>query len=506
MAGIPHQVRERSPTSLAQRKQTSTPAEGPAGTDERASAVAAAEKAIRSAASRAGDILVRELLAVHGTLEHGDEAEVEGALQRALQPVGRCLLEEVWSLQGHDRRPAAPPCCAHCEQPMRLVDSARPRRLSTIYGEGATLPRPYYTWTTCHKGEAPGDAAWHLGPGKLSPALARIVAEAGAHLAFEEAAGMLQRMLGVQVDDNEIERTTESMGLLVDARAALRAETPAPEVPPDPGSDILLMCADGGRVHAGGQWREVKCVAVAALGPETVIDRETGRARLRVGEKRYAATITDSADFFASRVRPLAEDCGLRHPRVSKVVLLADGGPWIEKGWGTLDLPSSVTVVDILDIRHFEEHLHACADAVFGEHTAEAEAWARHWSEAIRKEGPDPLLKAVDELHPQTQEAQEHLRRFRAYIEVNAHRLDYPAFLAQSLPIGSGVVEAEVKVVVNQRAKRSGMRWSEAGAKAVLAFRALVLSAPRHLQAFWDTQPQVNRLPLTLLPGSGRAA
>ena len=223
LAGIPHQVRERSPTSVAQWKQAATLTDGPAATDERASAVAEAEQAIRSAARRAGEILVRELLAMHGTLEHGDAAEVEGAIQRALQPVGRCLLEGVWSLQGHDRRPAAAPCCVHCEQPMRLVDAARPRRLSTIYGEGVTLPRPYYTCTKCHKGGAPGDAAWHLGPGKLSPALARIVAEGGARLAFEEAAGMLQRVLGIQVDDNEIERTTESMGLLVDARAALRA-------------------------------------------------------------------------------------------------------------------------------------------------------------------------------------------------------------------------------------------------------------------------------------------
>jgi hypothetical protein len=31
------------------------------------------------------------------------------------------------------------------------------------------------------------------------------------------------------------------------------------------------------------------------------------------------------------RVRPLAEDFGLHHPRVKKVVLLADGGAWIEK-------------------------------------------------------------------------------------------------------------------------------------------------------------------------------
>ena len=65
------------------------------------------------------------------------------------------------------------------------------------------------------------------------------------------------------------------------------------------------------------------------------------------------------------------------------------------------------------------------------------------------------------------------------------------------------MVEAEV---VNQRAKLSGMRWSPQGAEAVLALRALVLSAPSSLEAFWNTHPQLARLPTALLPGSGKAA
>ena len=46
----------------------------------------------------------------------------------------------------------------------------------------------------------------------------------------------------------------------------------------------------------------------------------------------------------------------------------------------------------------------------------------------------------------------------------------------QSLPIGSGVVEAANKVLVTQRLKRSGMRWKIDGGQAVLTFRALIKS------------------------------
>ena len=37
----------------------------------------------------------------------------------------------------------------------------------------------------------------------------------------------------------------------------------------------------------------------------------------------------------------------------------------------------------------------------------------------------------------------------------------------------SGVVEAANKVLVNQRMKRAGMRWSVAGGQNILTFRAL---------------------------------
>ena len=42
--------------------------------------------------------------------------------------------------------------------------------------------------------------------------------------------------------------------------------------------------------------------------------------------------------------------------------------------------------------------------------------------------------------------------------------------------IGSGVVEAANKVLVNQRMKRAGMRWSIEGGQNILTFRALIRS------------------------------
>jgi hypothetical protein len=58
------------------------------------------------------------------------------------------------------------------------------------------------------------------------------------------------------------------------------------------------------------------------------------------------------------------------------------------------------------------------------------------------------------------------------YFEDNGHRLGYAEALNRKLPIGSGVVESAGRHIVQQRLKRSGMRWSLPGAQAVLNLRA----------------------------------
>jgi len=49
--------------------------------------------------------------------------------------------------------------------------------------------------------------------------------------------------------------------------------------------------------------------------------------------------------------------------------------------------------------------------------------------------------------------------------------------------IGSGPVEAGCKVVVGQRLRGTGMRWSASGADAILAARTALLSNHPHLIA-----------------------
>ena len=52
--------------------------------------------------------------------------------------------------------------------------------------------------------------------------------------------------------------------------------------------------------------------------------------------------------------------------------------------------------------------------------------------------------------------------------------MDYATYLEKGYPIATGTVEGTCGSLVKDRMEQSGMRWSIAGAQAVLAQRAVV--------------------------------
>ena len=63
------------------------------------------------------------------------------------------------------------------------------------------------------------------------------------------------------------------------------------------------------------------------------------------------------------------------------------------------------------------------------------------------------------------------------YFRTMREGMEYQAYKEASLPIGSGVVEAACKTLVNERLKQSGMRWTLRGGQAILTLRSLIQSA-----------------------------
>jgi hypothetical protein len=78
------------------------------------------------------------------------------------------------------------------------------------------------------------------------------------------------------------------------------------------------------------------------------------------------------------------------------------------------------------------------------------------------------------------------VRNEAEYFERNAERMRYPAFRAQGLFVGSGVVEAGCKTVIASRLKRSGMFWTVRGANAIIALRCCRLS--NRFEDYWESR------------------
>ena len=70
------------------------------------------------------------------------------------------------------------------------------------------------------------------------------------------------------------------------------------------------------------------------------------------------------------------------------------------------------------------------------------------------------------------------------YFYNNKSRMCYDVYLAKGLPIASGSVEGVCKNLIKDRMERSGMRWGQDMAEAMVKMRALYLS--RDLDEYWD--------------------
>ena len=111
---------------------------------------------------------------------------------------------------------------------------------------------------------------------------------------------------------------------------------------------------------------------------------------------------------------------------------------------------------------------------------------AGHWRGLFMDEGGGVLAAVLIEWEwlrqPGLREAVDDLI---GYLARNAHRMEYPEYVAHGWCIGSGAVESACKTVVGQRLKLAGMRWGEDGAHALCHLRALYRSEKGQWDAFW---------------------
>jgi hypothetical protein len=401
------------------------------------------------------------------SLEEGVLAAVRAALPGLLTEVVRLNTRALQEPQAH-----WPQFCPRCSAKTH-GHSLRPRSLQTVCGP-ITYERPWYLCRSCGHGFSPADTSLAVAPrSRTSPGLDTWLLDLGARLAFGEAAGLLERLTGLPVSPETIRVHTERTGNRLEAAAEATSEEvqgTGQAVPPvDRAPGTLVVETDGVMVRYLDGWHEVKLGLVAGLvdgelrAPSYLAQRMSAEAfgprLLAEAARRGALTeIGWAGSLFAGR------------PVWSEVVVIGDGAPWIWK----LAAEHFGRHSEIVDFYHASEHLFSAAHALHEDDGA-AEAWAQARVRELYEQGSEPVLKALREARA-PDEAAAVLRRERGYIQTNATRMAYPTFRKEGLPIGSGAVESGAKHLVQQRMKRPGARWSEAGAQGVLTLRCHLLS------------------------------
>lgn len=103
-----------------------------------------------------------------------------------------------------------------------------------------------------------------------------------------------------------------------------------------------------------------------------------------------------------------------------------------------------------------------------------------------------PIWSASDDAVTTSQRTA--LLRAAGYYRRNRSHMRYDQYLAQGWPIGTGVVEGACRHVVKDRMEQSGMRWTEAGAQAVLDLRAICINGQWETYWAYHRQQQHKRL------------
>jgi hypothetical protein len=377
--------------------------------------------------------------------------------------------------------------CPHCGQAAGF-HGHRTHTPTSLVGP-LRYARAYYLCRRCGTGLFPFDQQAGLSSRQLTPGLERVTALAGTVAgSFEKSADLLHEMGGVRLGESTVARTATDAG---DRAAAERqaGRTYGPRVVWPWHKDYrgrrcgyLGWDATGVRQQGeGGGAAEGRMAYVGLVGnpaPEYPWPDE----RCPPMQARYVAGLY-ALEELGPLLRRQAGQVGLGE--ADCWIGLSDGGSGLED---RLRENFPLVQVVILDFYHPAEKLTGLARLLFPKDEAQAEEQARQWCRLLKDEGGALLAAVLREWDWPARRPglAEKVEEVAGYLERNAHRAEYPDYLAEGWHIGSGAVESACKTVVGQRLKLAGMRWGEDGADALCHLRALYRSEKGQWEAFWN--------------------
>lgn len=411
----------------------------------------------------------------------------QGVLERFRAQMCQALQDQLDALTAAEGQAPKPRCCG---RPMSYHD--RRSVPSKSWMGSVRIKCRRYRCKICTRECRPVLEQLGVEPGRPSGLLGRLLGLLGCVASYPLAAEMAWQILGVKVNAMTVWRAVQRLGeaaarhteALSTYHADARGEASQPLSAPEAVVVAVDGCALGMQVRSKrrrrnsadevlpplppvqeGHFREVK-TGVLLLPAERVRLSPERRGLVR----RVLVTCLGNADTLFDRLWAELSERGWLGANTT-VAVVGDGAEWI---WNRAAMfPKRC---EILDFWHAIEYAWAYARLQFGEGSRNAERWAHRVADDLKAGKVQEVIARLKTLHPNSPQSLEALEALRKYYTDNASRMRYDEYLRLGYGIGSGAVESAHKQVVHARLRQAGMRWSELGARRLLALRLLLLN------------------------------
>lgn len=404
----------------------------------------------------------------------GTAAEIEEQIRQMQQRTGRIALEPALTLIADQTKA---PCC--CRRTMRNR-GRRPLTVRTTFGE-IPVSRRVYECQECGRRLSPADAQFCCGRHRITKPLAQRICQLVTLAHFPQLPELLANQHGVALSHDTLIQLVHDVGgcadrlRRADAAVSVRQRTP-PKMRLDSPPRRIWISVDGimyctnlrepdpdhpGRKRLVWQQMKVGCVAWED-------DDGTWHKQLVWGR--------ESPEEFGAALWRLACRCG--YQEATEKLFAADGAAWC---W-EIQARHFSDAVGILDWYHVSEHVWSAAKLFAPD---SPDNWAHAALSQLHDGGGSALLAWIaPQIGPRRGTGRAALEALQAYLAGQQDHLDYPTYRQRGWPIGTGRMESSCKQLVGVRLKGPGMHWTEAGALAVTALKAIDLNG--HWQNFWN--------------------
>lgn len=438
--------------------------------------------------------------------------EFEEELRQCVFEMARLGMQTFLDRQGDGDQ--GPTVTAPDGQTLKRLEEPHSRPYQSIFGEFEIQRRVYGTREGQKIAYVLLDERLALPESKFSYLLQNWSQMLATDEAFAKVSAFLERVFGVRLPVDSLERTGRRMAEDVEAFRESRPVPPAEEegafvVQSADGKGVpIRRTADTARIQEHkskrGPKQDRKRMAVVGAvysvdryvrTPEEIVEAlfrqpgeespEDSRRRPRPAHKRVWARLLHDEGADGESRNGLAEVMGWmsvetenRNPGWRKeTVCLMDGQ---ESLWEARQaFQGEKPVVEILDLLHVTSRLWQAAHLFHAPESREADAFVRDRLLRILRGEAALVVRGLRQMATKRRlrgRKRQTLETICGYFTNNLARMRYDEYLARGYPIASGAIEGACRHLVKDRMERAGMRWVKAGARAMLDLRSTRLN------------------------------